>query len=86
MNLKVLYQSFKDAYNSWAVDHPYWAGLVVVTESAAIGAAADLIMNGVDFSKSGVKHALTIVGVAIINAVRNYLRSSPPDLRARLKP
>lgn len=61
--------------------HPWLAGMLVVVESSAIGAATDLLANGTSFQGNGTKHFLTVVGVGVATGVRNYLKQSPlvPD-------
>lgn len=68
-------------WKKWQADHPTLATLIVVAESAAIGAVGDLVVNGVDFTKGGMKHAATIVVTAVVVAVRNYLKTNAADLK-----
>jgi hypothetical protein len=78
------FQELSTAWMKWQADHPKLAGLVVAIESTAVGTAVDLITNGVDFSNQGLKHAATIIGTAVVMAVRNYLKSNAADLKTKL--
>jgi hypothetical protein len=75
----------KAAYGTWAAAHPWGAGLVVTAEGAAIGALTDMMLNGADFSKNGLRHAGTIMLATVIAAVRNYLKDSPKQVAAAPK-
>jgi hypothetical protein len=68
-------------WQKWQIDHPFLSGLIVVAESAAVGAALDVTANGVDFTKDGIKHAATIVVTAVVVAMRNYLKTNAADLK-----
>ena len=69
----------------WQVDHPKLAHLVVIVESAAVGAFVDVVTNGVDFSEQGLKHAATIIGTAVVVAVRNYVKDNAKNLKQQLE-
>lgn len=77
-------ETLKTSWTQFQIDHPRLAQLVVVIESAAIGAAVDVLTNGLDFSQVGLKHAGTIIGTAVVVAVRNYLRDNTANLKLRL--
>lgn len=72
-------------WRQWQVDHPGLARFVVIVESAAIGALVDVFTNGVDFTKQGLKHAGTIIGTAVVVAVRNYVKDNVRNLKAQLE-
>jgi hypothetical protein len=74
----------KTRWYQWQVDHPNLAHLVVIIESAAVGAALDLFMNGVDFSKDGLKHAATIIGTTVVVAVRNYIKDNVKTIKIQI--
>ena len=65
------------ALKKYLTAHPWIAGLLACAEATAIATVVDATANGIDFSKNGLKHLLTIVGIAVVVAVRNYLKQSP---------
>lgn len=71
-------------WQQWQVDHPALAHVIVIVESAAVGAAVDLVTNGVEFSGQGLKHAATIIGTAVVMALRNYLKTNATNLKLKL--
>jgi hypothetical protein len=67
--------------NSYLNTHPWLKGLLVVVESALFGAVIDAPTSGFDYSRAGLRHALTIAITAVLCAARNYLRTSPLDVK-----
>jgi len=78
------FKQLSQQYRQWQANHPKVAGLIVVVESAAVGAAVDILTNGVDFSRDGLKHTATIIGTAVVMAVRNYLKTNASNLKKQL--
>lgn len=72
-------QQLRDKLHEFEATHPWVAGLIRTAEATAVGGLTDLAINGMDFSKDGLKHALTIVSATVLVAIRNYLKTSPLD-------
>lgn len=77
------FKKLNEQWIQWQVEHPTLAHLVVVVESAAVGALVDVCTNGLDFTQQGLKHASTIIGTAVIVAVRNYIKDNAKNLKAQ---
>jgi hypothetical protein len=77
-------KKLNDQWLQWQMAHSTLARLIVVAESAAVGACVDLITNGVDFTTQGLQHAATIVGTTVVVAVRNYLKDNARSIKLRL--
>ena len=71
-------------WRQYQIDHPVVAGAFVVVESAAAGVVVDLIMNGYDFSHGGWKHVGTLMGTAVVVALRNYFKSNASNLKLKM--
>jgi hypothetical protein len=67
--MTLTFQALTARWQQWQAAHPRLAQLVVVIESAAIGAAVDVLTNGVELSQQGLKHAGAIIGLAVVVAV-----------------
>ncbi|HVJ09792.1 MAG TPA: hypothetical protein VM554_15550 [Acidisarcina sp.] len=73
MNITDTIQSAK----VWLTTHPYYGGLWVVIESAAIGAVLDAVTTGMYYSTNGLKHLSFVIVTTVGLSIRNYIRQSP---------